>query len=255
MRVPPDNSDVVVWRLNDGAAPFVNSSTSADSLGSAANLVTVSGTVIMDARSVFNEPCVYFPASGTWPAGASGTKNRLETTTGAGLRVNAPMSVSGWIKVRNFANLGDNYGWVFKKNSRPNQTWTTPYSALDFIIWNSTDGKFRFSVTTASGTRNEVATDPNNFVVPTGVWSHVGLTYDGTTLRGYINGLLVATLATNPTGAIDWTTDGAWTFGSKPEEATPKQEGAFMACDWRIANVARGLSYFQQIYRRGVLTW
>ena len=47
IRIEPDNNDIVVWRLDEASAPFVNSSTSTNAISTAtSNLTTLSGTVL-----------------------------------------------------------------------------------------------------------------------------------------------------------------------------------------------------------------
>ena len=49
---------------------------------------------------------------------------------------------------------------------------------------------------------------------PVNTWTHVALTYDGTTLRLYVNGTQVATQAA--TGAIQSSTNPLWIGGNRP---------------------------------------
>jgi hypothetical protein len=49
---------------------------------------------------------------------------------------------------------------------------------------------------------------------PVNVWTHVALTYDGTTLRLYVNGTQVASTAA--TGVIETTTSPLWIGGNNP---------------------------------------
>lgn len=329
-RTSPDNYDVVVWLLNESAAPFVNSSTSTHSLGSAANLTNTVGTVETGQLSLFVQSCPYFPAFGNYPAGASATHNRLETAGGSGQDLTYPISVSGWFKVRAWLNNGDNYGFLIMKRYRNDTSWNSPYITMDMTVWNSTDGTWRAGVTTAKQTGttgtvtgaptptmtdlnanftgglhpitngdtfivfnganagtytvqsattttitmsgnfpsnqtsmvwsegvlyNQLLMSPVDFPMTQGIWSHLGWTYDGVTLRAYINGVLAGSLAVSPASFIDMAGHGPWALGAAPEGASNKEEGAFSCCDIRIANTVRPLSYFQNVYREGVLAF
>jgi hypothetical protein len=54
IRVAPDNNDIVVWRLDEASAPFVNSSTSTNAVSTAiSNLTTLSGSVLTQQPSIF----------------------------------------------------------------------------------------------------------------------------------------------------------------------------------------------------------
>jgi hypothetical protein len=253
-RVLPDANDVIVWRMNEGALPFVNSSTSPSSYGANANLVSMTGTVVLDALSVFGEKCPYFPAQGTYPAGASSTRNRLLTAGGlSALAISSPISVSGWVKLRNYlTGGGDNFGLFLHKRYRNDTSWSEPYVVVNVSHLSSGDGQWKTDVT-VGGTRTQVTVAANPSPLPSGVWFHVGMTYDGTTQRAYLNGMLAGSTA--QTGAIDNGTHGPWCFGAAADAAGLKQEPAAMMCDWRVANVARSAAYFENIYRRGVLSW
>jgi len=255
-RVPPDDNDIVVWRLNEGNSgpTYVNSSTSPNSMGTAMDLTAEVGTVIKDSLSLFDtDYCLQFPSFGTYPSGASGTNNRVETVGGTGVRVLAPLTVSGWVKVRSWNNLGDGYGYILKKAYRDELTWNSPFSTVDFVVWNSVNGALSFRVN-VSGTLYQVLSDVRQGPVPQGPWSHIGLTFDRQVLKGYINGVLVGTTVLGTPGDLDFGTEGPWSFGALPGGAN-KQEGAVNVADWRIANTIRDLTYFQTIYRAGVLSW
>lgn len=255
-RVAPDNNDIIVWRLNDGGIPYVNSSTSPSAL--TANLVTLTGTVNPVCPSLFGSgndavsfPSYYSGGYGDYPSGASSTFNRLETTTGSDLNVAAPITVSGWVRVRSYQTLGDNYGYIFKKRYRADGSWTTPLSSLAIGTLNTQNGAWEISIT-VSGVRYFLSMSVE-YPLPLGEWGHVGLTFDATTLNAYLNGQLAGTRGLS--GAIDYGTHGSWSFGATGASSGDKQEAPADVCDWRIANVVRDRTYFSNIYRQGMLTW
>lgn len=254
-RVAPDNNDVIVWLLNESGTPFVNSSPSTFSRGAAANLTIQVGTVVTGQESLFQQSCPYFPSFGNYPPGASATHNRLETAGGLAQDVPSPLSISAWVKVRSYVNLGDNFGFMLMKRYLNDGSWNSPYVAMDWTMWNSADGTWRAGCTVA-GNRNDLLVNATNYPMPLGVWSHVGWTYDGVILLVYLNGVLAASVS--PTGApgqLDNSGHGPWAIGAAPESDGNKQEGAYSICDVRIANTIRPQSYFENIYRQGVLAF
>lgn len=257
-RIAPDSADVVVWRLNEGLSgpPFLNTSTSPNSMGSAMDLTTQTGTIVKDDVSVFlPDTCLRFPAFGSYPSGASATFNRLQTVTGTGVRVPAPLTVSGWVRVRSWANLGNNFGCIMRKNYRSDETWAAPFETLGFFVNNSANGVVRFEVTTAATNRQVFSNFRDRPIIQASGWSHIGLTFDRQLLIGYINGIEAGRLVLSTPQDLDFGTDGSWAFGAVQTGAGNKEEGAVNVWDWRIARTIRGLGYFERVYRAGVLSW
>lgn len=71
-------------------------------------------------------------------------------------------------------------------------------SGFDFAY---VDGKLRFRLTTVNMGGNDWNDNPG-FDIPRNEWVHVAGTYDGATIKMYVNGVLVE--QENKTGAIDW---------------------------------------------------
>ena len=252
-RVLPDDDDVIVWKLDETSLPFANSSSSPYSLGSSANLVTANGTVTAGCPGLFTK-CVRFAGFGNFPVGASSSYNRLETAGGSAGDVPPPITVSGWVNVRSWHNGGDGYGYMLMKRYRNDQSWSPPYVSLDFTMWNTVDGTWRADVT-VGGTNQQLLMSATDFPMPLNAWTHIGMTYDGTVLKAYLNGALSGTLTASPTGSIDFGTHGPWVFGAAANGDGSKQEGCYSACDFRVARIIRPLEYFKNIYRQGVLAW
>jgi len=79
--------------------------------------------------------------------------------------------------------------------------FSDPYVCY-YIARNASNGYSSFAVTV--GATDYSASDTNGTEWSDGKWCLATLTYDSETLRGYINGVLVAT-NTGPSGAIDYT--------------------------------------------------
>lgn len=260
-RISPDDHDVIVWMLDEAAAPFVNASTSPNSKGSAADLVTVQGVVAPHCMGPFGPASralgliTYLTASHyatDVPAVASGTWDFVATASGSGTDVAAPMSVSGWVRFNTHATDSPTTSFPIVKRYAPSG-WSSPYTAVEFKVTDGS-GTIRLAVTTPTGTRNQVSGSTTEAPVPLGVWCHLGVTFDGYVLRGYLNGELVAslTVASGSPVAIDYGTHGPWAIGAPPGGAE-RTEPACLLADWRVADVARSAAYFAQIYRAGII--
>jgi hypothetical protein len=91
-------------------------------------------------------------------------------------------------------------------------------------------------------------------IFPLYEWAHIGFTYDsaagGNNFIVYLNGDVVATAAGTGTLAYG---SGPWFVGAIPGGSNANEEMAAAIADARISNIARPLSYFQNIYSQGML--
>lgn len=248
-RILPDDDDVIVWKLDEANLPFANSSTSPDSLGTAVDVITKQGVIVNrvpgpfpGSRGLGILTHVDSQASTNVPATASSPWDLVSTASGSGTNVPAPITISGWVRFNTLNVNSPTVQFLLVKRYQT-ATWASPYTAFDFKVTNAT-GTFRFAVTTSG--RNETSTQDTTLPVPVGVWCHVGLTYDSSYLKGYINGVLVA--QASATGLVDYGSDGPWSFGAPPG-GSERSEPACHLHDWRVAQIARPDSYFRQMYR------
>jgi len=256
-RTIPDDNDVAVWLLNESSGTFVNSSTSLSTLGTDADLTTVTGSVNRNAVGLFMPPedgALWIPGAYNFPAGASSSQNRVRTAEGlSSLAVALPFTISGWAKVRYPFN---GFQSIVNKFYRADGTWNAPH--VSWGIWagvgvgggSATDGSWQVFVTTSGTIQRLTMSAPSASMrhFARQAWDHVGITYDGTNLLAYLDGELAGTLPV--TGAIDYGTNGAISFGCP---YTTKQEANVVLQDWRLANVARPRSYFKEVYEAGFL--
>jgi hypothetical protein len=251
-RIEPDDNDIVVWKLDEATAPFVNSSTSSSAPSHAiSDLATISGNVMTQQPSLFaasgNNSCAFFTGnnSGSPRNFISGANNFLPQP---------PMTFSGWLFLRNYDTTG------FTQHLMTKQTVTGQWSGnfASVSIGNRRYAGLPQHVDFYLRTQSGSDTGPNaiavgEYTIPLNTWSHVGLTYDGTTLFSYINGNLVSSSTASPGTIFYSATPGPWFFGAIPSGSGNPEESVISVCDVRVANIVRPLSYFQNIYRQGAL--
>lgn len=253
VRIAPDNNDIVVWKLDDSGAPFVNSSTSGSSPGSSANLTVLSGTVLLQQPSPF-------AATGTnssvqFTGNNSGSPRN--TINGANSFLpQPPITVSMWYYVRAYNNTGFTQHGLTKQTTTGNWSGSL-FGSVDLAqsrTYAGQSNQFDFYYNTGSGQPGgDVVTVPD-LTIPLNTWCHIGMTYDGVTVDGYINGNNVGTNVASPAGNIFYSgTPGPWFIGAIPSGSGSPEESSASYCDIRIANVVRPQSYFQNIYQSGIL--
>lgn len=237
-RVLPDGYDIVVWKLDEAGPTFNNSSTSAlpSAPGAGATLSAVN-TVHTQRHGILGN-CVGFPGS------TPSTRNRIEGSST--FEPTFPITVSCWILLKSYNTTGgDNYGAIIAK-SYVTSSWGSPYTAFDIYMNNTQDGQWLAQITTGSASRSSNVSFSANNRIPLGIWSHIGITYDGAVFKAFLNGNQV--LSTAITGAIDYGNHGNWFCGAIPYTSGTKQEPSMMIQDIRVAKIARSPKYFKDVY-------
>jgi hypothetical protein len=233
VRVAPDANDVLVHFLNDTAGTHSNAGTA----GSTGNF-TDYGSPVFGCPGPLGD-AMYSPSAYLVNArnGTGGANDVLVTPN---------ISLSGWI----FMRRGTTYpAEIFNKQYFLNG-WTNPFLTFGFQTHTTNDGQCDLYIT-LNGTLQFIRT-PNTYVIPIGRWSHIGGTWDGSTLKFYINGNLSVSSAFS--GVIDFnsaSSRGQWYVGGIPGNAT-NQDPPIIVQDIRVANIARPQSYFQNIYYNGI---
>lgn len=233
-RIAPDGNDVMVFLLNESGGTRTNAGT----LGSSANW-TDYGVPVSNAQGIINNDAMYIPSAYLVNArnGSGGANDVLITPN---------VSLSGWI----FMRRGTNYpAEIFNKQYFLNG-WSTPFLTFGFQTHTTSDGQCDLYIT-LDGVLQTALRTPASYPIPLSRWSHIGGTWDGTTLKFYINGALAT--SANYTGVIDYGSAGnrgQWYVGGIPGTGT-NQDSPIIVQDIRIANVVRPQSYFQNIYYNG----
>lgn len=239
-RVAPDANDVLVYLLNDGPTTFANTGT----VGSSANW-TVNGNPTSGAQGLFG-PALYVAGTAVSSSvdGAGGANDVVVTPT---------VSLSGWIFLKRYST---NFTELFNKQYFLNG-WSTPFLTFGFQLVNTNDGQCDIYITTTAGaqgagTIQAALRTPTPYIIPLGRWTYLGGTWDGSSLKFYVNGTLVNSVTY--TGTIDYNVlgnRGEWYVGGIPGTST-NQTGSAIYQDIRVANVVRPQSYFQNIYYNGM---
>jgi len=223
---PTDSNTIINWKFDETAAPYVNSGS-----GSSLSLTTFTGTPV-SITGLFNK----------------GLGCSLSTITTGNTSVNEPtgnsLTVSAWVKARSYAT----FATVINKAYRNDNTWSSPFVALYLSLTNSGDGSWGPAITTTGGVLTQPAIG-GAFRVPLHVWTLLSYTYDGTTLRSYINGALAHSV--NVSGSIDYGTHGPWDVGGV-SNASVGQFWDGHIDDVRVENVVRSQAYFEEMYKRGI---
>lgn len=248
IRVEPDGYDIVVWKFDDAGAPFINSSTSGSAPSHAvSDLATLSGTGTGAPKLQQPSPFAAFGNNSAVLFTGNNASSPRNYILGANtVTPQPPVTFSCWLYLRTYTqsftqhyfnkqHTTNTWSGVFAQVGLQNRTYTSQPTAFDLFL-----------VPTSGGSM--VLDASNN--IPLNTWCHVGLAYDSSFVYGYLNGNLVGQVAA--TGSINYGNNGPWFFGG-PLGSGSVEEGAYSICDFRIANVVRPQSYFQDIYRKAMM--
>lgn len=240
-RTPPDANDVVVWVADepDGTNRVKNYGVG----GSKFELPNILLYNDFPKRS----PSLFGLGLDTTHLGSSGFQTSAPGTSRADLRIQVPITVSGWILLR--AIPANNHSPVAKAY-RPQGSWLSPWVSWHWMVVRATGGTSTsnwYVVLTIAGSQNvfEAGTARR---LSHAVWHHVGWTWDGLTFKLYLDGDEIRRDAV--IGSIDFGTDGPYQFGS--DVAGAVDAGPSEIHDVRIANIVRPASYFRDLYNRAV---
>jgi len=216
-RVAPDGNDLIVWALDDAAG--TTNPVNTGSTGGASNLSLAAG-VTMGRNGLFGA-CASVDSGGT--ANLNGAAAVQPGTFTASLwfrTMSYPCAIL--TRVHGVSEGPNNFsvGIEFASNYTPVISVRTAFTGL-LSVGSTTVAKSWW-----------------------GQWNHVGCTYDGSTLIGYLNGDSIGSIGGG--GAMDydpsfpWTIGGVGVLGSTPS-------GRFD--DVRIASVARPASWFASVFK------
>jgi hypothetical protein len=226
----PDSNDVLRYTFDESAPPYANSGT-----GGAANL-TLAGGSVASRPGLF--PNVQAMGRGVAFRGVS--QDRLQG--GAAIEPALPITVSMWW----FQLAASNGCNIFSKLYRPAGSFTAPFFAWTLGI-NDAVGTAVVQVTVGGVATTLLSTNIFDRVV-TGQWNLLVATYDGATIKLYVNGNLANSVA--QAGAIDYGTHGPYTTEQEPPGA-----GTITGIldEVRVANVLRDATWVENYWKTGML--
>jgi hypothetical protein len=259
-RIPPDVNDILVWRLNETSGPYRNSGSL--SPNDTTTDLNITNTIVRTGTGVFDDPCAQFPSTGNYPTGASATRNYA-----AGARTinpSPPISLSCWIYLKSYTT-SNNTTIVAKeyRDSTITSSWAAPFQAINLSTFTSNGGQ-DWGAELALNSSTNASFNVTDFPIPLQQWSHIGMSYDGTSVRAYLNGIQCirysagVQLNTFPAASISYTDGingfGFWRTGAiTATGSSNKEEPNILIQDIRVANVERTLDYFKLIYKVGAL--
>lgn len=183
------------------------------------------------------------PCWGTTAQDAAGNDGGILLTADTQVGEASSGSLSLWWYAEDSAYTGLGDLPLVGKAYKP-APWGSPY--LSAAIHSFADRSIVFA---ARETGAMAATFVNLFADPlaAGAWHHLGLTWNGSFWRAYVDGALVDSVA--QAAAIDWGNHGAWyTVGYPYQWGTAYRSPFGVVGDIRVANVARDAAYFATVW-------
>ncbi|MEY2580496.1 MAG: large repetitive protein, partial [Ilumatobacteraceae bacterium] len=185
-------TDTFTFKVNDGTADSNVATITVTIVSTAPERGTWllddgSGSTFADSSGLGNNGTL--TGSPSWVAGRHGTALRFNGTTDYGLVANngnlsitGPITLTAWIKPERLATQ-----YIVKKAKQG--------AANGYELSLSSAGKVFFRLNEAASLNTYRVDSTSSYPINGTTWMHVAATYDGTTMRLYINGVQEATVA------------------------------------------------------------
>ncbi len=216
-----DGNTLLQWKLQETGTPWV--STGSNTL----NVTVGSGSVVADQTGL-QAGCAYLASTRL----TSGNTSVAPTSTAC--------TVSLWVRLRSYTTNGI----MLNKAYRNDGTWTSPFTSI--FIAQSTGGVW-VPAMTIGGTLRQASITATNHLIFVNTWHLLAGTYDGTSIKWYIDGNLAATGAFS--GTIDYGTNGPWEIGGAVGVTQPLDGWVE---DVRAESVVRSAAYFRAMFQAGL---
>ena len=230
---PSDSDTLALYLFNEtSGSSFQNAITSANDLHQTA------GTLHLGCVGPFG-----YPSSPSSPSGAIFTNGYLEdvaivTTSVGAFEPPTSITLNLWVFLHNYRRAtGD--GNLLTKPYHPS-AWASPYRVV--AIWFDSTGVLKAQIVST-------AVSVNERLVPLFEWAMLSLTYDGASVKLYVNGQQVSTASR--TGVIPWSSGVnacPWVIG-EPVGVASAGLDARIGPVW-IEQVARSVSDLGTCYKR-----
>jgi Concanavalin A-like lectin/glucanases superfamily/IPT/TIG domain/Putative Ig domain len=210
-----DTNYVGVWHLPDGTVLSARDSSATGNNGVITAATPVAGQI--DGAASFN-----------------GTNAYIEAADSASLRVGAPaFTFAGWVNPATVGTCGT-YGCIVLNKE----------GSYEFAL--NSDGNIYWAINSTTPGWTWINSGIN---VPLNAWSHVALTYDGSRVLAYKNGVLVST--TTATGSVSGSTN-ALRFGARNAPGSPTSLFPGKLDDIAISKVARSSDWIAAEYNNQI---
>ncbi len=227
---PPSHGEELVWHLDETSAPAQNSGWA----GSA----PLSPTYLTTPLALFGAPGPFSNTVLFWGDGLSGGSN-VNTSNGG-----RSLCVSAWY----LPFESPSQEQIVIKAYRNDESWTAPF--VGFAIARANLG-LECSATIGNPGNGIESQAVAPYPLLDGVPSLLACTYDGTYLRGYVNGLQV--LQTYVTGPLDYGyTPGPWTVGSSNSTVSGGYPAHGLIWDVRVSTTLRTPAQMVADYKTGM---
>jgi hypothetical protein len=259
-RIAPDLYDQIVWPLTETSGVYRN--VGQISPNNSITDLSITNAVIRTGSGLFTGNSLLIPGTTDVPTGSLATRNYVAGAKT--VNIAPPITLSFWVYMRSY-NTVNNGGLVVKeyRDSDITSAWTTPFVAIGVYLLTTNSGGDWEILIAANATTN-ITLIVTDFPIPLGVWSHIGITHNGTAIRAYLNGCQciyysgATQLNSTAASTLSYTDAtngfGFWRIGAITHTGSANKEEANVNIqDIRIANIARPLSYFKNVYAAGAL--
>jgi len=237
-RIAPDSFDAAVWLFNDASGSSIYANTGVSS--SFAMTASSATTAYTGARQFFGNVGEtrtngYFSSAGSATMHSTGSLSQLFT-------------LSTWVYLKTYISFGK----LLIKEWQTT-TWASPFY-IGMGMLNTGDGRWEIVHISSTGAGVSYSTPSGDEVgrIPLNEWCHVGYTYDGASLKAYLNGVMV--ISQSRTGDTGWGFNGdggTWNVGGHSQLSS--EYGNCFVTDARVAfGIARNQKWFADVYANGV---